>query len=79
MVLIGASRATVDDVAIERAIACANEALPEYARVRRWSRTARPFSFEDGTLSANGRLRRPEVLARHAASIDALYTEAIAS
>jgi long-chain acyl-CoA synthetase len=79
VVLVGASPTTVDDAAIAKAIDGANETLPEYARVRRWSRASRPFSFEDGTLSANGRLRRAEILARHAASIDALYTEAIAS
>jgi long-chain acyl-CoA synthetase len=77
--LIGASQATADDAAVERAIDGANEMLPEYARVQRWSRAPRPFSFEDGTLSANGRLRRTAILARHGASIDALYTEAIAS
>ena len=77
--LVGAGPAAADDAAIERAIAGANAALPEYARIRRWSRTAQPFSFDDGTLSANGRPRRAEIHARHAALIEALYTEAIAS
>ena len=77
--LVGASHAAAGDVAIERAIAEANAALPDYARVRRWARAVRPFSFDDGTLSANGRLRRAEIRARHDVLIDALYTEAMAS
>jgi long-chain acyl-CoA synthetase len=77
--LVGASHAAANDAAIERAIAAANAGLPEYARVRRWARPGRTFSFDDGTLSSNGRLRRAEIRARHAALIDALYTEAIAS
>jgi long-subunit acyl-CoA synthetase (AMP-forming) len=77
--LVGASPAEADDAAVTRAIAAANAALPEYAQVRRWARTERPFSFADGTLTANGRLRRAEIHARHAALIEALYTEALAS
>jgi len=78
VVLLGVGHETCD-AAIERAIAAANTVLPEYARVRRWMRTPRPFSLEDGTLSANGRLRRGGIHARYAALIDSLYTEAIAS
>ncbi|HXW10992.1 MAG TPA: AMP-binding protein [Steroidobacteraceae bacterium] len=77
--LVGASHAAANDAAIERAIADANSVLPDYARVRRWARADRPFSFDDGTLSANGRLRRAEIRARHDALVQALYTEAIAS
>ena len=42
-------------------------------------RTDQPFSFADGTLTANGRLRRSAILARHRDRIDALYIEAAAS
>ncbi len=63
----------IGDAAIERAIAAANTTLPSYARVRHWARSPRPFSVADGTLTANGRLRRREIQARYAASIDALY------
>ena len=77
--LVGASHAAAGDLTIERAIAEANAALPDYARVRRWARAVRPFSFDDGTLSANGRLRRAEIRARYDVLIEALYTEAMAS
>ena len=69
----------LDDVAIERAIAAANTTLPSYARVRHWARAPRAFSVADGTLTANGRLRRREIHARHAASIDALSEPALVS
>ena len=70
---------TVGDAAVERAIAAANTTLPAYARVRHWARAPRPFSVADGTLTANGRLRRREIHARHAAAIDALYDPALVS
>jgi long-chain acyl-CoA synthetase len=76
--LVGAGSAIVD-AAIEAAIAASNAVLPDYARVRRWARVSPPFSFADGTLTANGRLRRGEIHSRCAALIDALYDEALAS
>jgi pyrroloquinoline quinone (PQQ) biosynthesis protein C len=48
------------------AIAAANAVLPEYARIDRW-RLGRPFLPSDGTLTANGRLRRAAILEREAA------------
>jgi hypothetical protein len=48
--------------------------------VRRWTRLRQPFSFADGSLTANGRVRREIVRARHAALIESLYDdEALAS
>lgn len=51
---------------VAEAIAQANAALPEYARIEQW-RLSRPFTPLDGTLTGNGRLRRPDILAREAA------------
>ncbi|HET7202377.1 MAG TPA: AMP-binding protein [Steroidobacteraceae bacterium] len=79
VVLVGADVAEADDRAVTRAIAAANAALPDYAQVRRWARTDRPFSHADGTLTANGRLRRTDIHARHADLIRELYAEALAS
>jgi acyl-CoA synthetase (AMP-forming)/AMP-acid ligase II/pyrroloquinoline quinone (PQQ) biosynthesis protein C len=45
------------------AIAAVNAALPDYARLSDW-RCTKPFLPVDGTLTANGRLRRGEILAR---------------
>ncbi|HEX5648029.1 MAG TPA: AMP-binding protein [Steroidobacteraceae bacterium] len=77
--LVGVAADEADDAAVTRAIAAANAALPVYAQVRHWARTDQPFSFADGTLTANGRPRRSAILARHRDRIDALYTEAAAS
>ena len=77
--IVSASRDAADAAAIDRAIGAANERLPEYAQVRRWVRAPEPFSFENGLLTSNGRLRRSAIVERHGALLDALYREAIAS
>jgi long-chain acyl-CoA synthetase len=77
--VIGASEQQVPDAAVEAAIDAANVALPDYAQVRRWVRSPRPFSPADGTLTANGRLRRREISARMGALLDDLYREELAS
>lgn len=71
--IVGAAERDVPDAAVEAAIDAANARLPDYAQVRRWARSPQPFSFADGTLTANGRLRRREILARSSALLDALY------
>lgn len=48
------------------AIAAVNAALPDYARLSEW-RCTKPFLPVDGTLTANGRMRRCEILAREEA------------
>ncbi|MGB5102896.1 MAG: AMP-binding protein [Steroidobacteraceae bacterium] len=64
-----------DDEGIDRGISVANQRLPDYARVRRWVRAPEPFSFENGLLTSNGRLRRGDILQRHRPLLDALYDE----
>lgn len=64
-----------DDAGIDRGISAANTRLPDYARVRRWARAPEPFSFENGLLTSNGRLRRGDILRRHRPLLDALYDE----
>ncbi len=54
---------TAPGVDIAAAIAAANLALPAYARIAGW-RIAAPFTPSDGTLTANGRLRRDAILQR---------------
>lgn len=78
--LVVATRPDVSDAQLDAAIDAANARLPEYARVRRWARLRQPFTFADGSLTANGRVRREVVCARHSALIDSLYAdEALAS
>jgi long-subunit acyl-CoA synthetase (AMP-forming) len=61
------------------AMAVANARLPVYARVQRWALLDAPFSHADGTLTANGRLRRAVIAERHGALIESLYADALAS
>jgi long-subunit acyl-CoA synthetase (AMP-forming) len=67
----------VRDDDIEHGIRRANARLPEYAQVRRWVRAPEPFTFQNGLLTSNGRLRRREILERHGALLAPLYDEAI--
>ncbi len=73
VLLVGATAQDVPDAAVATAIDAANASLPNYAQVRRWARAPSPFCFEDGTLTANGRLRRREIHARSASLLDGLY------
>ena len=57
-----ATQASDDEIEIE--ITRINDALPAYARVADWHRLAAPFSREQQTLTANGRLRRQQIRRR---------------
>ncbi len=65
--------ADLGDAAIEAVIQRANARLPDYARVMRWARIGEPFTFANGLLTANGRLRRESIAERHRSRIDSLY------
>lgn len=73
--LVSAPASEVDAATIERAIAVTNAGLPDYAQVRRWARVPEPFTFENGLLTSNGRLRRADIAVRHGAQLDSLYCE----
>jgi long-subunit acyl-CoA synthetase (AMP-forming) len=77
--LVGASAHEAPDAAVEAAIAAANTVLPSYAQVRHWARAPGPFTPADGTLTANGRLRRRQIHSRLGALLDDLYRAAPAS
>jgi long-subunit acyl-CoA synthetase (AMP-forming) len=74
--LVVPTDAAVNDADVDAAIAAANQRLPDYAQVRRWARAPEPFTFQNGLLTSNGRLRRPEILARHGALLAPLYDQA---
>lgn len=59
--------------AIEAALEEANRRLPDYAQVRAWIAATEPFTAGNGMSTPNGRLRRPAILGKYAAQIDALY------
>jgi long-subunit acyl-CoA synthetase (AMP-forming) len=77
--LVGASAHEAPDAAVEAAIAAANAVLPNYAQVRHWARAPGPFTSADGTLTANGRLRRQQIHSRFGALLDDLYRTELAS
>jgi acyl-coenzyme A synthetase/AMP-(fatty) acid ligase len=49
---------------IDAAVAAVNASLPDYARIGQW-RSAMPFTPANGQLTANGRLRRAQILAHY--------------
>jgi long-subunit acyl-CoA synthetase (AMP-forming) len=73
--LISPSTSGTGHSLIDAAVARANSRLPDYARVRRWALAAEPFTFTNGSLTANGRLRRGHILREHAQTLDWLYRE----
>lgn len=63
------------DATIEQAVQQCNAALPDYARVHAWKRLPEPLASADGTLTANGRPRRTEILRRYQATLSELANE----
>ncbi|WP_028695950.1 AMP-binding protein [Pseudomonas cremoricolorata] len=68
----------ISDQHLAEAVARANQGLPDYAQVHRWSRLNEPFSTANGLLTSNGRLRRDAIIERYRALLSAtLPTEDI--
>lgn len=63
---------------LERVQACIdahNANLPHYKQVRAFRIADEAFTIENGLLTANGKIKRNAVLARHAAMIEDLYAK----
>ena len=58
--------------ALANALARANAALPDYARIGHWI-TATPFTAQNGLATGNGRPVRSSILNQYAAELAALY------
>jgi long-chain acyl-CoA synthetase len=65
--------ANVPSQALSPAMASANSRLPDYARVRRWTLIPEAPSPANGLMTANGRLRRAEIISKHGTLLDSLY------
>nr|WP_180206601.1 AMP-binding protein [Pseudomonas sp. SbOxS1]NYU06858.1 long-chain fatty acid--CoA ligase [Pseudomonas sp. SbOxS1] len=63
--LLWPHRADCPDEQLAAAVAEVNEALPDYARVRHWTRLDQPFTAANGLLTANGRPRRDAIVERY--------------
>ena len=65
---------TVSEAQLAEAVRLVNQQLPDYARVMVFHRIEIPFSQSQGTLTANGRLRRNNILQGYASAIAALFS-----
>jgi long-subunit acyl-CoA synthetase (AMP-forming) len=63
--LVSPTKPDVPTEAIQAAVERANARLPAHARIGKWVRMAEPPSFSNGLLTANGRVRREQALARY--------------
>jgi len=50
-----------------------NATLPHYKQVRAFRISAEPFTIENGSLTANGKLKRDLVARRFASEIEEMY------
>jgi long-chain acyl-CoA synthetase len=60
------------DEQLAEAVAAANQALPDYARVHHWLRAEQPFSSANQLATSNGRLRRDVLLNHYQHAIEQL-------
>ena len=58
---------------ITRALDAVNAEMPHYRQIRRHCVIGKPFSIENGLLTANGKLKRDAISSAYAAEIDAMY------
>jgi long-chain acyl-CoA synthetase len=64
---------SVDPPAAQAAIDAVNTELPHYRQIRNFAVVAEGLTFENGSLTANGKLRRDAISARFASEINTLY------
>ncbi len=77
--LLTPARQNLDDSELANAVATANHALPDYARVKRWLRLPAPLASGKDLLTPNGRPRRERIEELYGAQIAALYAQSDAS
>jgi long-subunit acyl-CoA synthetase (AMP-forming) len=63
--LLWPARLDTTDLQIADAVAQANHALPDYARIHSWTRLEQPFTTGNGMATANGRPKRDAILAHY--------------
>ncbi|WP_194789968.1 AMP-binding protein [Pseudomonas sp. UFMG81] len=63
--LLWPSSPDFSDEQLTSAVNQANQLLPDYAQVHRWTRLEQPFTPENGLLTANGRPRRDAIIERY--------------
>ncbi len=63
----------VEPAAVQAALDAVNPELPHYRQVRNFTIVRDIFTPENGSLTANGKLRRDAINARYASEINAMY------
>jgi long-chain acyl-CoA synthetase len=66
------SSADRDDAQLQGAVDAANATLPDYARVRRWTRAHAAFNADSGFATSNGRPQRAAIWKAHRESLTQL-------
>ena len=61
-----------DDSQLQDAVDAANATLPDYARVRRWTRARAAFDVDSGFATSNGRPQRAAIWKAHRDSLTQL-------
>ncbi|MDO6524522.1 AMP-binding protein [Motilimonas sp. 1_MG-2023] len=64
----------VSQAQLATALVQLNQQLPDYAQIHHWLVATTPFSFENGLLTSNGRLRREQVWRVYQHDIAAVYS-----
>ncbi|MBT9315803.1 AMP-dependent synthetase/ligase [Leptothoe spongobia] len=67
---------SADESALTAALQIVNKRVPHYQKIRKFYRTAEPFSLANGLLTANGKLRRTEIESRFHQVVEQLYQSA---
>jgi long-subunit acyl-CoA synthetase (AMP-forming) len=66
-------RPSSTEIELDAAVAAANAALPDYARIAHWVRAAHRFDAASGMATANGRPRRDAIAAAHAVALHTAF------
>ena len=61
-----------DDSQLQDAVDAANATLPDYARIRRWTRARAAFNTDSGFATSNGRPQRAAIWSAHRDSLNQL-------
>ncbi len=64
-----------DPVEMLSKIAQLNATLPHYRKIQKFHVEQKPFTVEDGLLTANGKLKRDAIAARFSEEIEAMYVK----
>jgi long-chain acyl-CoA synthetase len=65
----------IDPVNVISQIARLNDTLPHYRKIQKFHVEPKPFTIDDGLLTANGKLKRDAIAARYSKEIEGMYAK----